>query len=113
MGEFLRFVAFVIFSEVFLAMLMILLAWVYVWKSNNYTVIPGRGRAGYLVKALNWIIFAIALLVYPCFSHVDGRALGRIALSFFLLSEVAYQTRYFGSMAREVYEWVRNFYRRF
>jgi hypothetical protein len=105
--DFIEWLAFEAFRPHILAVIALILAFVYLYKWTNYGRIMPRSRQGYLAKGFNWLVFCLAFFVFPCLPLVEGRALLRLAVAFLMLSELAYQYPLIMQFAREVKQWIR------
>jgi hypothetical protein len=94
---------FFLFPTYLLGILSFLVAIIHVHKyfcAEGLWPSPESKRPAYLVRSLNWTVFGIALILFPHFNLMLGRATLRIALAFMVLSELSYNYAYLGDIIK-------------
>lgn len=94
---------FLLLSSHFLGVLSFTIAAIHVYKyfCKRDDLCPPLKRPSYLVRALNWLVFGTALILFPHMSLTGGRALLRVALAFMIFSELGYNLGYLGDLLKD------------
>jgi hypothetical protein len=99
---------FLVFHTHILSMFSLTLALINIYKyhisSDMEIIFTGSRRPIYLVRTLNWIVFGVALFLFPFLPVVAARINLRIALALMILSELLFNSSYFSAMLRETIE---------
>lgn len=87
-------VIFAFLNPIFLGVLALLLGTLYIYKyrmfNAGYFPKARADRTMYLVRAMNWSIFGIALVAAIYLPELERQLILRVAIGFMLISEVAY-----------------------
>ena len=71
-------------------------------------LLPGLSRPIFLIRSMNWTIFAIALFIFPELAILEARVLLRISLTFMIVSEIAYNWYFLIEMVKGAFKWTRS-----